>query len=38
MSDLGRQIERHLAEVTRRGASPHTRAAYRPISISSVSQ
>jgi integrase/recombinase XerC len=29
MSDLGRQIERHLAEVAREGRSPHTRAAYR---------
>lgn len=29
MSELGRQIERHMAEVAREGRSPHTRAAYR---------
>jgi integrase/recombinase XerC len=27
--ELGRQIERHLAEATRENRSPHTRAAYR---------
>jgi len=29
MSELGRQIERHMAEVVRQGGSPHTIAAYR---------
>src|SRR6185436_2962002 len=29
MSELGRQVERHLAEVARQGGSPHTLAAYR---------
>jgi len=29
MSELGRQIERHVAELAREDRSPHTRAAYR---------
>jgi len=29
MSELGRQIERHAAELVRQGRSPHTVAAYR---------